>query len=347
MFTDYRVETVNINQPKEYHEIEAFLARFGLTFDRDLEYTVAVRSGEALLGTGSFAGEVLRNIAVEETAQGGGLTALIVSSLMQEQARRGRMHYFLFTKPEKAAFFTSLGFTEIARAEPYAALLETGLGSVESYAAAIARTTAHLPPRRAAVVVNCNPFTRGHQSLIEKAAAENPSVIVFVVSEDKSLFPFEHRLKLVKAGTAHLPNVAVVETGKYMVSAATFPTYFTREADKASAQTRLDITLFAKQIAPHLDIRVRYVGHEPYCAITNCYNEAMQELLTANGIELRIMERVQVDNEIISASKVRDMIRQDDWEGIRKAVPDTTYQYLLSPEAAPVLEKIRASSSRH
>ena len=44
-------------------------------------------------------------------------------------------------------------------------------------------------PKVAAIVMNANPFTLGHQYLVEKAAAENDLVHLFMVSEDASLFP--------------------------------------------------------------------------------------------------------------------------------------------------------------
>ncbi len=347
MFGDYHIEVVNLKNTKRFREIEQFLAKFNLSFDGEVEYTVALRQEDRLVGTGSFAGEVLRNIAVDETIQGAGLTSLILTSLMQEQARRGRMHYFIFTKPSAAHLFASLGFQEIARAEPFAVLLESGLGSVATYCAMVEKEAAHLSNPRSAVVVNCNPFTKGHRALISQAAEESSGVIVFVVSEDKSLFPFEHRIQLVKAGLADLPNVVVVPAGKYIISAATFPTYFTREVDQATAQSCLDIELFASQIANRLNITTRYIGEEPYCAITNAYNQAMKDILPRYGIELRIIQRIEVDGDIISASKVRDMIRQGDWEGIKKVVPLTTHEYLQSEAAKDVIEKIITTNSRH
>lgn len=347
MFGDYHIEVVNLKNTKRFREIEQFLNKFNLSFDGDVEYTVALRQEDRLVGTGSFAGEVLRNIAVDETVQGAGLTSMILTSLMQEQARRGRMHYFIFTKPSAAYLFSSLGFQEIARAEPLAVLLESGLGSVASYCDMVEKEAVHLSNPRSAVVVNCNPFTKGHRALISRAAEESSGVIVFVVSEDKSLFPFEHRIQLVKAGLADLPNVVVVPAGKYIISAATFPTYFTREVDQATAQTRLDVELFASQIARRLNITARYIGEEPYCAITNAYNQAMVDILPRYGIEFRMIQRIEIDGDIISASKVRDMIRQGDWEGIKKVVPPTTYEYLLSPSAEEVIEKIITTHSRH
>ena len=339
--------TINLADPADVKLIGDFLARFDLTFEADVEFTTALFQDDRIVATGSFAGEVLRNIAVDESVQGAGLTATIVSRLMQEQAQRGRLHYFLFTKPAKAHLFAALGFKEIARTEPYVALLETGLGSVEEYCRKIQQQTTHLKPERAAIVVNCNPFTKGHRALIEHAAAENQAVIVFVVSEDRSLFPFADRLQLVRQGTADLTNVAVFPAGNYIISAATFPTYFTREEDKVVAQTRLDIAVFAAKIAPALGIKARYIGEEPYCPVTNAYNEAMQEILPRHGIAFRMIPRVGVAGEIVSASKVREMIRQDDWWGIKSMVPPTTLQYLQSPAAEQILAKIRQSDSRH
>ena len=84
------------------------------------------------------------------------------------------------------------------------------------------------------------------------------------MSDDKSLFPFEHRLKLVKAGIEDFPSVIAVSGGQYIVSSATFPTYFKRETEKVAAQTRLDIKIFATQSDRRLDIAARYIGEEPY-----------------------------------------------------------------------------------
>ncbi|PUU99564.1 [citrate (pro-3S)-lyase] ligase, partial [Acinetobacter baumannii] len=55
-----------------------------------------------------------------------------------------------------------------------------------------------------AIVMNCNPFTLGHQYLVEYAAAQVVRLYLFVVEEDKSEFPFADRLELVKQGVAHL-----------------------------------------------------------------------------------------------------------------------------------------------
>lgn len=348
MSQDFHIEDVNLNRERNVTEIKQFLERFDLSFEADVDVTVAVRDQDGVLvGTGSSQGEVLRNVAVNEDIQGAGLTSTILSALMQKMARNGIMHYFIFTRPAKSFLFANLGFKEIARAEPYAALLESGLGSVASYCDGVAREAGHLPERRAALVINGNPFTRGHRALIEKAASECPGVIVFVVSEDRSLFPFADRLALIREGVADLPNVVVAEGGKYIISAATFPAYFTREQDRVKAQTRLDISLFAQQIAPRLGITDRYIGEEPYCQVTAEYNEAMREILPAAGVAVHVVPRVAVDGEIVSASTVRELIRADDWTRLERLVPPVTLAYLRSGRNKDVLDAVRASGSRH
>lgn len=339
---------INLKNPRQVEVIRRFLAAFDLTFDGQVDYTVALFKGDDMVATGSLAGEVLRNIAVDETLQGEGLTSIVVSHLMQEAGRRGKYHYFIFTKPSKAHLFSALGFKEIGRAEPYAALLESGVGSIESHCRSLADAVSHLPTgRRAALVVNCNPFTLGHQAVIAKAAAENDGVVVLVVSEDGSLFPFDVRFKLVCEGLKAYKNVAVVPGGNYIVSSATFPGYFTREDETVLAQTRLDVTIFGRHIAPALGISRRYVGDEPYCAVTRAYNEAMQNLLPQFGVEVIQMARISADETAISASRVRELLRQGDWDTVERLVPPTTYEFLRSSEAVPILEKIRNSQSRH
>lgn len=345
---DREIRIINLGNEREVAAVRHFLAQFGLGFEGDVDYTVAAYRSDAIIGTGSFAGKVLRNLAVREDLQGEGLTAAIASQLMAEQGRRGIYHYFVYTKPASAAMFTGLGFKEIARAEPYAVLLESGLGSVDRFCDQVKSLAAHLPPgRRAALVVNCNPFTLGHRTVIEAAAHENDAVIIFVVAEDRSLFPFADRIDLVRAGVADLANVVAVPGDDYIISAATFPAYFTRGEETVAAQTRLDATLFAARIAPALSITRRYVGEEPYCPVTSAYNDALTDILPRHGVTVKVIPRRQSEGAVISASTVRDMIRKSDWAGIKKMVPDSTYAYLRSEKALPVLAKIRQSASRH
>ncbi|WDU84565.1 hypothetical protein PWK10_11580 [Caloramator sp. Dgby_cultured_2] len=132
------------------------------------------------------------------------------------------------------------------------------------------------------------------------------------------------------------------------MSSATFPSYFLRkEDDRLRAYTRLDAAIFGRYIAKEFNIKRRYVGTEPYCPVTNAYNNALMDILPNFGIEVKIVERLMKDNVAVSASFVRNLIKQGKLEDTKKFVPESTYEFLISKEAEDIIEKIKRSDSPH
>ncbi len=183
-----------------------------------------------------------------------------------------------------------------------------------------------------AIVLNANPFTNGHKYLVEKAAEQVDYLFLFVVEEDKSFFKFEDRYSLVKKGTSHLENIVIVPSGKGVISSLTLPGYFSKETDTEQVlDASNDIAIFGNLIAPACRITKRFVGNEPFCKITNQYNQQMQKLLGKYDIELIVIDRVgTIDDEIISATKVRKYLKEKDFETLSRYVPQTTLEYLVS-----------------
>jgi [citrate (pro-3S)-lyase] ligase len=195
--------------------------------------------------------------------------------------------------------------------------------------------------RSAALVMNANPFTLGHQYLAETAAAGCDTLHLFVVSEDASLVPFSVRKELVRRGTAHLPNVVLHDSGPYIISSATFPSYFLKDEEKViEGHARLDLEIF-KKIAAALNVSARFVGEEPTSQVTGLYNKIMAEELPKAGIECRIIPRKADGGQAISASTVRKALQEGDMDTFRRLVPETTAAWFESDEAAPVLQSIR------
>ena len=185
--------------------------------------------------------------------------------------------------------------------------------------------------KNGAIVMNCNPFTKGHRYLIETAASKVDNLYVFVVEEDKSVFKFDDRLKMVELGTADIGNVIVKPSGKYILSAQTLPGYFTKAEFKDAYLNASDDLEFFMQIAKVLDISVRFVGEEPIDLVTRQYNDNMRRVLPKYGMEFVEIPRKTVDGSedvVISASRVRKLIAEKDYEGIKAIVPTTTYEYL-------------------
>ena len=73
-----------------------FLSAAGLTYEGGAEYTVLLLDDEtdAVVGTGSLCGNVLKYIAVSEAMQGEGGAASIVSELVRHAYTCGRRKLF-------------------------------------------------------------------------------------------------------------------------------------------------------------------------------------------------------------------------------------------------------------
>ena len=191
----------------------------------------------------------------------------------------------------------------------------------------------------AAIILNANPFTYGHLYLVEQAAAENDLLHLFVVSEDVSFFPYDIRDRLVREGTAHLKNIVHHATGPYMISQATFPSYFQKDEDAAiRSHAQLDIAVFSR-IAQALSITRRYVGEEQVSRVTRLYNEIMLHDLPLAGIECRVIPRKEREGAPISASTVRRAIQSGSMDALPALVPPTTLAFLQSEESAAIRKK--------
>ena len=322
-------------------EVKALLAREGLGLDEHLDYTAGLWEGEQLVATGSFYRNTLRCLAVDRDYQGEGLMARMVSHLVDELFQRGQRERFIYTKKDAAKSFTSLGFYEIAALDEVV-FLENRRNGFENYLKGLERPDLPENARIGAVVMNANPFTLGHRWLVEQAARRCDALHLFMVSEDVSAFPRAVRDQLIRAGTADLPHVYCHPTGPYLVSSATFPSYFIRESDALTlAHARLDAAVFTR-IARELHITDRFVGEEPLSPATALYNRAMQELLPLAGVQLTIFPRKSDDGTTpISASRVRALLKEDNLPAIRPLVPETTYAFLESEEGQRIAQALR------
>ena len=344
----YAIGKVFASDKKAYQAIDDLLEQEGIRRDKNLDYTCAMYDeNDEIIATGSCFANSLRCLAVSKKHQGEGLMNMIVTHLINEQFERGNPHIFLYTKCESAKFFQTLSFYEIARIENQIVFMENQRSGFANY---LKNLTACSPTpqagqRVAALVMNANPFTLGHQYLVEKAAAENDIVHLFIVSEDKSLVPFQVRKKLVQAGVAHLPNVYCHESGSYIISSATFPSYF-QENDNAVIESNamLDLQIFG-HIAKALGIQRRYVGDEPFSRVTHLYNQIMQMQLPMQGVECIVVPRKANAQQIISASAVRQAIKENDFERVKAMLPPTSYQFFCSPEAQPIITRIQQSDN--
>ncbi|MBI9094928.1 MAG: [citrate (pro-3S)-lyase] ligase [Sphaerochaeta sp.] len=320
-------------------EVKHFLLEQGLVFEGVPEFTSILRTeDDMIIGTGSLDGNVLKYIAVQKSRQGEGLLGQILTTLVTQAFSKGLRNLFVFTKPQNKSLFIPFGFYPIEETSSVL-LMENRRNGIARYVTALKKETDEAVLSRGlsvsgligTIVVNCNPFTKGHRYLLESSAKKCSLLHVFVVSSDKSAFPTEVRLSLVRQGVADIPNIVVHEASDYLVSVATFPSYFIKEQQSSGQlNSELDIAIFLHYIAPALGITCRFVGTEPLCMTTAAYNRQMQKMLEAKGVSFVEVERLQADEHPISASRVRALMGLKEFDKLEALVPSTTYAFIMS-----------------
>ena len=342
---DYYVSQIKQTDSRSMKQVEDLLLAEGIKLDSCLDYTCGIYDDNgSLIATGSCFDNTMRCFAVSSAHRGEGLLNQIIMHLIEIQFERGNSHLFVYTKYASANFFRDLGFYEIVRTDDDLVFLENTKTGFSSYLASLEKTRKN-GQKIAAIVMNANPFTLGHQYLVSRAASENDILHLFMVSDDCSLIPYDVRKRLILEGTSQIPNIVYHDTGSYIISNATFPSYFQKDdVSVIRGHAHLDLFIFCK-IAERLGINVRYVGEEPRSLVTAIYNQIMKEELPAHGISCEELARLTAQDKAISASDVRLAIKNGDYALLRTLVPDSTYRYFTSEEASDVVEKIRISEN--
>ncbi|MGB8258754.1 MAG: adenylyltransferase/cytidyltransferase family protein [Terracidiphilus sp.] len=309
-----------------------------MRFEPQFDDLVGLFEMGQLVACGARSGYVLKMLAIAPSHQGTDALGTLVTELILSALSAGHDTVFVFTQPRNAGSFEALNFRLLVT-HGDVALLEHGPG-LKNYLASHASVVTE--GRNGAAVVNGNPFTLGHLYLVEQAARQVDRLYLFVVREDRSVFPFDVRFRLAEEATGHLPNVTVLDTSRYAVSAGTFPNYFLKRLDEAApAQMRIDVRLFAERIAPSFHVASRFAGQEPLCPATAAYNQIMAEVLPAHGIQFVELPRIQAGGLPICATRVRQAFAASDFDTLGELVPPATLRFLQSPPAHAIAERLR------
>lgn len=315
-------------------KLEEFLEYCNLEYDSGITYSIVLELEDEIVGTGSIQGNVMKCIAVHDSQRGQGLLADIVTRLYYYLTAHGITHYFLFTKPKNQKMFEDMAFYPIICTNDVL-LMENQKSGIINYTKRIVQKTEDIlvdwqsSKRIGAIVANCNPFTKGHRYLIEEAAKTCDVLHLFILSEESGIFTAKERYEMVELGIQGIDNIILHLTSDYLISSATFPTYFMKDKEDVGAiNCRLDLEIFYTYIVQALHINVRFVGEEPCCKVTSQYNQIMKEFLQKRNIEVKELPRKSVNNNPISASYVRRMLMQEDYDTLIDYIPETTLEYL-------------------
>lgn len=334
---------------KELEKLKNFLDFMGLNYDESIEHSVCFYNDDSeIIATGSVDQNVLKCIAIHPDYQGQGLAGTLMSELIQYQYEHGRTHILLYTKPINEVMFADLGFYTIIKTS-VVLFMENRIRGFSSWQNSLREETPACALNTEAVIgciaANCNPFTLGHRYLIEESLKRCDYLHLFILSDKRSFYPPDLRYQMVKAGISDLPEVILHKASDYIISAATFPTYFIKEKSMAQrANCELDLELFGRLIAPALFISKRFMGTEPTCNVTAVYNQAMKTMLPDLGIDVIEIERKQKAGRAISASSVREYLKAGNYEAVRSLVPENVLSYVLMKGGGSMYEMQKTGS---
>lgn len=318
----------------EKKNVEKFLKNFDINYEKDVDYTLAAFDGDKIVGTGSAAGRVLKCFAIDETYQGMGITNAIITRLIDYQYERGESHLFIFTKPKNIKIFSDFGFSLVEETEDVA-LLDNKIEKLYELLKNMEDDR-----ESGAIVINANPMTKGHLYLIETARKMTDLLHVFMVEEDGSTFPYEFRYKIVAEEVSKFDNVILHRGNDYIISKNTFPTYFYKdEKTVLKAYSELDTKIFGSYFVKALNIKKRFVGSEDKDLVTKNYNDTMKKILPNYGVELVEIPRIKSGDEVISASRVRKLLKEKKFEEAYKYLPDATIEALKSEEGQRIINE--------
>lgn len=334
-------DELNQSNPLEINEIKSFLKKFNVYYDFP-DKTYVIRDEGEVIATGSASGNILKYFFADCNYSGEGAIGIIYNSLLDYIIEGGYNSYFIFTTPDNKEIFQSLGLNEVISTNSVT-LLEGGFYNYDKWIEGIRKEVGGNKGKRGAIVVNCNPMTLGHKYLITEALKQVDDLLIFVVEEDASIFPFEARYNILLNEFKDKKRVSVLKGGPYIISRGTFPTYFIKQKDKMlEIYTELDAKIFGDKIASDLEIDTRFLGSEPLDVITNAYNSSLEQILTYSGIEVRIIPRIESGENPISASFVRQLLKEDRYEEAYKLLPESTIEFLKSEEGSGVINKIKS-----
>ncbi len=326
------------NKDDDLSDILALLKAHDLALDPDISLIISAHTPDgAVVGCGGIAGDVVKALAIVPEFRGETVALPLMTEIVATAWELGEKDLFLYTKPDNEEMFSHCGFMTLARVPGTAVLMENNKQRLVTFCDALKKERRE-GSNIAGLVMRCDPFTYGHRFLAETAAAENDWVHLFLMQEDASLLPFKERLSMVLEGTADIPNLTVHPGSVYIISRAAFPgSYLHDPATLERAYTGIDVQIFRKYIAPALGITSRYVGTEPFSAITSLYTTDMDfwlktECLAAPALKFHQLPLLEQKGIPISTSRVRGLWREQGLDALQPLVPASTLEHLKNLE---------------
>lgn len=339
MSDQYQFNVLFQPTPAAIREIQKLLDANNLRFEAGLSQFIEMREQGHLVGCAGLDGNIIKCVAIDKGYRGETLSLRLLTEVINLAYRQGVEKLFLYTNPTSVPLFKGAGFTPLVTVPERVTLMESDPCGLADYCDELSYLR-QAGETIGSIVMNANPFTLGHRYLIKQALERCDWLHLFAVKQDASRFAFRDRLRLIRAGIRELDRVTLHPGSDYLISRATFPSYFLKDQGMVDeCATALDLLLFRQSIAPVLGINVRFAGSEPFDIVTAKYNRDMEYWLSraasfSPAIQFTELPRVEIDGVPVSASRVRALLDEGNISAVARLVPETTYQFLLHQRVA-------------
>lgn len=316
------------NIESEIDELKYFLLNENFIYNSaDVDVSYVIRNNNKIIATVSVKDNIIKYFCIDDNYRGEGLSKILFNAAYDYLFEKNISKFFIFTKPENEKIFKDLAMKEVIRTDKVL-LLENAGNTIDDWLNMVKKETDS--NIHGCIVMNANPITKGHEYLVKEALKKIDKLIVFVLEEDKSFFSFKDRFHMVKSVLSKYKNVKVIKGGPYIISNATFPTYFLKKNDDfLEIYEELDAKIFCEKIAPELNIKMRFFGSEEEDMVTNMYNKIVKKVFEKYKVEAIFIDRLKINAKIVSASKVREMIKKGKLKEAEDYISIETYNYLM------------------
>ncbi|MFP7699558.1 GNAT family N-acetyltransferase [Candidatus Phytoplasma pyri] len=322
-----QIKYILISDKKNLYKINNFLKNQGLKKDIVDDFGVIFAENQEIIGTVGRYRNNLKCLAIAQEYQNHNIANQLITFMIEKIYQKGFNEVFVFTKNDYFFIFKNLGFELIYGNENFGFF--TNRHDLFLKYIDYLHNQTKISSNSGIIVINANPFTKGHEYLIKQSLKISDIIYLIVVKEEGSFFDYQKRLEMVKLGVNNIKNVIVLEGSNYLISKNVFPSYFLPSTEEViKQQTILDTYIFINYIAKALKVKKRFVGEEPYSLTTYHYNNTMKNILKQNNLELIIFPRLKFKNKYISATQVRKLFVLGQFDKLSSLIPETTLNYL-------------------
>jgi [citrate (pro-3S)-lyase] ligase len=268
-----RFSEFDATNERKVARVKDFLDRNDLILSDDVElYVTASEEGE-IVACGGISGKILKCVAVTPRLRGQRFVLKVIDALLEAAKKRGQEELFLFSSPKNQSYFEEHGFKLIERSGDEVILMENS-DNLEKYQESLKKYKKE-GSKIASMVVCDSLVDEKDIKEIESISNQSDWLHLFIVCNN-GVYEKADFEKLSQK-LEYLKNVTVHENSDYLISKATFPTYFIKDKAHLSAlHAELDLKIFKNHIAPILGITHRYVGSKN--SLNTIYLQTMKRI---------------------------------------------------------------------